>query len=779
MLADFRFALRRLRHSPGFTIVAVLTLALAVGANTAILTIADGVLFRPLPFRDPDRVFLIQMLDRPSGQHYTQVLYPFVRAINERHAGLGEVGLFGSGPQVLVETPDGIESVSTLSATASYFRVLGVTPHLGRLFSDADVPGRTAVLSNAAWRTRFGGDAAVVGRTITLGASTFDVVGVLPAAFQFPSYFAGKPEVITPAAPIPLDAKGGAFHPIVRLEPGVTRDQAQAEMDAIVAPIVEADPRLKTAVPSLDGIRDTIYPVGRAVMRFLLFAAGLVLIIASANLANMMLARGRRQERETAMRTALGASPLRLVRPLAFESLIVGLCGAALAVGVTAVSFDAMLRLVPDVVYGNAVIGLDWRVVLISLALGLGGGLAFAIVPAWRSSRLDVLTLIQGRHRGSGRARLGRPLLAAQVAITIVLVFGAAVAARAFVGVVNTPLGFNPDNVVRLGVGPPRGADVTAFYRQMVEGLALRPGVVAAGASGTPPLGLNTAWAGIREPGSGKRVAGVVHITPGYLETIGVSLVSGRLLTWDDAVDGTAVVASQSAARALFGTVNPLERTVDDETKQTRRVVGVVSDVRGSLDRDLTPPVYAIPVGRAAPMTVFARVRAPESAILIDLRREAGRLRPGGVVPVAWWNDVLGNLTAYKNPRFQTAVLSTFAGIALGLTALGVFGVVAFLVAARTREMGIRLAIGAAPRSLVQLIARQTLLPVGIGIVLGLVATRWAARLAEAQLFKVETRDPWLLALTAAIILAAALLAAYLPARRAARIDPLVVLRAE
>jgi predicted permease len=780
MLADLKFALRRLRHAPGFTIVAILTLAVAVGANTAILTIADGVLFRPLPYRDPDRVFLIQMADRSSGQHYTQVLYGVVRTVNDLHSGLGEVGMFGSGPQVLEQTPEGLARVPTHTASASYFRVLGVAPSRGRLFADADTPGRTAMLSSAAWRTRFGSDPSIVGRTVTIGTSSFDVVGVLPSGFQFPSYFAGKPEVVTLMAPVPLDAKGGTFHPVVRLEPGVSLEQAQAELETVTAPLFEGDPRMRGVVPSLDGIRDTIYPVGRPVMRFLVVAAGLVLIIASANLANMMLARNRRHERETAVRSALGASRGRLVRPLVMEAALIGLGGAALALVVTALSFDAMQRLVPGAVYSNAEIGFDWRVGLAGLALGLAGGLVFAVVPAWRSARLDVLALIQGRaHARSGRARLGRPLLAVQVAVAIVLVFGAVIATRAFVGILRTPLGFEPERVVRIGISPARGADLTAFYRQVGEALAARPGVLAVGASGAPPLGGSAPWAGIRAQEGGNRVAGVVHVTPGYFDAVGIRLLKGRQLSWEDAVDGTAAVASEAAVRALFGSADPLEQVVQDETKQARRIVGVVSDVRGSLDRESMPPVYAIPVGRAAPLTVFARVQAKQAAILSDLRRESGRLQPAGVVPVAWWTDVLGELTAYKNPRFQTMVLSAFAGIALSLTALGVFGVVAFLVASRAREMGIRLAIGAAPASLVRLAARQTLVPVGVGLVIGLIATRWAARLAEAQLFKVETRDPWLLALTGVTVLAAALIAAYLPARKAARVDPLVVLRAE
>jgi len=326
---------------------------------------------------------------------------------------------------------------------------------------------------------------------------------------------------------------------------------------------------------------------------------------------------------------------------------------------------------------------------------------------------------------------------------------------------------------------PPGTTDLASFYRTVVDGLRRRPDIVAVGASGSPPLGGMTPWSSIPRPGTTERAAGVVHVTAGYFEAIGVRASSGRLLEPADAAAAGAAVVSSAAARALFGEANPIGQLVAEAGGSPWQVVGVVPDIRSSFADERLPRIYVIPSGRTGLQSIYARVRARSDAVLTELRREAGRLGPGAPVQAEWWADAISDLTTYKNPRFQTTVLVAFAGIALSLTALGVFGLVAFLVAARTREMGIRLAIGAAPGSLVRLIARQTAIPVVIGLVLGLVATRWASRLAEAQLFKVETRDPWLLVLTAAVVLCAALLAAYLPARRAARVDPLVVLRAE
>ncbi|MBZ5498918.1 MAG: ABC transporter permease [Acidobacteriia bacterium] len=779
---DLLHSTRMLRRNPGFAAMAIITLAVAVGANASILAIADGVLFRPLPFEDPDRVFLLQMMNRQTGKRYTLVPYDYIEAINRRHPGLSDAGMFDGGPAELVGTPDGVESVSTIQTTSSYFPILGVRPARGRLFTAQDVPGRTAMLTWTSWKTRFGGDAEIIGRTISLGKSSFEVIGVLPPNFLFPtvSFFSGKPEVVTLMAPIAPGTDGGTFHPVVRLAPGVSRLQAQARLEALAASVNAGDARRADDTPFLVDIRSTIYPIGQPIMKLLLAAAALVLLIGCSNLANMLLVRGRRREKETAVRAALGASRLRLIRPVLFEALLIAAAGSALALCVIRLSFDTIARQVPNIAVENVPIGVDTRVVLMSLGLGLLGGLIFAIVPAWRSARLNVLGSIQGQHgNGLRTGRLGRPMIAVQVGLAIVLVFGAVVTTRAFLAVLRTPLGFDPDNVISVSLGPPRGTtDVVGFYRRIVETLRARKDVVAAGATGLAPLAGNAPWGPAYSPGSKQPAAGVVHVVPGYFETLSIRLIRGRLLTWED-TGGEAAVVSESAARALFGGADPLGQILNDGRGQVWRVVGLIGEVRWSLDREGRPPVYVIPRGPTTPLQVFARVRGHQGSLPVEIRRQLSAAVPGIPIRADWWTDSIGALTAYKNPRFQTLVLTSFAAMALGLTVLGVFGVVASLVATRTREMGIRVAIGASPQSLVRLFLRQTLLPVAAGLVLGLLATHWAARLAEAQLFKVDTHDPTTLALAGVAVVGTALIAAYLPARRAARVDPIVVLRAE
>jgi len=782
MLEDLKLAFRRLRHSPGFVAVATLTLAVVVGANTAILGVADAVLFRPLPFTDPDRVFLLQILNQPGGTRSTRFDNAFIDAINQHHQGVGEVGIFGGGPRVIADGPDGPEQVSTMGVAAGYLRVLGVAAARGRTFADGDTPGRSAMLTYGAWRDRFGGAADVVGRTVTIGTSAFDIVGVLPPAFNpaTGTFFSGRPEVVVLMAPVAAGKPGGTFHPVVRLEPGVTREQAQAEMQSVAAHAYATDPKLSSQTPLLEDIRETIYPVGRDVMRFLLAAAALVLLVGCANVANMLLARGHGYERETAVRSALGASRSRIVRPLIFEALIIGSVGAVLAVLLTAAGFSALLEQVPSAAYGNARVGIDLRVGLMSLALGLAGGVVFAVMPAMRAARVDVLAILQSRV---GRARTpwraGRVLLAGQVALAVVLVLGAAIAARAFVSVLRTPLGFDPDRVVQLDVAAPRGTtDFAGHYRRVVDQLAARPDVVAAGATGTPPMGGWGAWSGIVRPGTKERIASLVHTYPGYFEAIGAAPVAGRTLRWEDA--GTGVVLTEGAARAIFGDAPALGQIVDTGGTGALRVVGIVPAQRMSLADDVAALTHAhtVPAGRTSLAVVYAKMRARDESVLRTLRRDLAGVASGSPISARWWTDSLASGSSFRDPRFQAMVLGSFAAIAIGLTALGVFGIVAFLVASRRREMGVRLAIGAEPRALVRLMVWQALVPVGVGLAAGLLSANWAARWAESRFVRLDTSDPWTLVIAAAVVIAATTLAALVPARRAARIDPTVVLKA-
>jgi putative ABC transport system permease protein len=492
MLDDVRHVCRALLRAPGFTGVAVLTIALAVGANTAIFSIADAVLFRPFPFRDPASLFVIQMRDPATAREFAMVRWSQLRAIRDHHRGVGDVATIESGPTVIASTAAGPEYVRTAAVSPNYFETFGATPARGRLFGkgDAATDSRTAVMSYDAWQSRFGGDEAIVGRPVAFGPERFDIVGILPRGFVFPTPLVRKPELVFLHDIWDGGPNSGALYPVVRLEPGTTPAQADAELASLAEAMRAADPALSTAVPVLREMRAVLFPAGRPIMRFLLAAALLVLLIGCANLANLFLARAQRQQRDLGIRAALGASRMRILRPLVLEAALIGMAGAGLAVAVTALSFDALIGQVPPIAYGSAMVGVDLRVGAFAMALGCVGAGLFAMLAAWRVSRLDLIAIIQRRLAGSPAIsrRFGQPMVAAQVAIAVVLVFGAAVAGRALFSILQVPLGFTSDRVISITAIPHDVTTGREFYTFILDRLRGHADVVSAGAGGALPL---------------------------------------------------------------------------------------------------------------------------------------------------------------------------------------------------------------------------------------------------------------------------------------------------
>jgi putative ABC transport system permease protein len=682
-------------------------------------------------------------------------------------------------------TGDGARTLPAIAVTPNYFEVLGVRAIYGRVFDAHDVaqPGRAALLAYTAWRHYFNADPAIVGRSVTLGATTFDVVGVLPAEFYFPTLGAERPEIVTVLPAVPAGAHGGTFYPIVRREVGVSREEAQTRVDRLVAQVVARDPGRVDNSIVLEDVKAVLYPTGRPILRLLLASAGLVLLIGSANLASMLLGHAHQRAREIGVRAALGASRLRLVRPVIFEAIVIGLCGALLALVVTTMTFSALLRQVPSAAYRTAPVGVDLRVAIFAIGLGCLSGLLFAALPAWRAGAVDVQTLLQRRRDAArSRGRFTQPMVVVQVALAVLLVFGAIVTARAFLSVLRVPLGVSPRNVMTIAVLPDklRGAALQAFYVRVIDALGQRSDVEVAGAASRMPLESDVPAEGVEVDGVKQTSAGIFHILPGYFEAVGIRLLRGRLPDRGDVDAGSDLaVLSETASRILFHDRDPLGSTVTNGRGRRLTVVGIVADARLTMGNQARHPVYVIPADATRALRLVVRTRDRSDMTMTAITRDVTGLAPGRPVTAAWWADSIAQSTPFLNPRFQTLVLGGFAAVALALTAIGIAGVVSFLVTSRTREMGVRMAIGATPRSLMVMMVAQSLIPVAIGIVAGLTATRWAARLAEAQLFKVDTHDPLTLSAAAATVIAAAALAAYLPARRAARIDPVAVLRAD
>jgi predicted permease len=795
MFNDCRLAVRRLTKKPVFAVLAVLTLALAIGANTAIFSIADAVLFRRLPYADPNHLYALMSLDPKTGERLRSVPYEYLQAIEEQQPGIGDIGLRSTTMMTVHRGGDQPEWMETVAVTPEYLRVLGVRPIRGRFFkaTDSAQAGQLAIITYGTWQRRFGGDEAIIGRSVLLGPMSHVIIGILPPDFMLPATAlnfqysqTGRPEFFTqgvlPDAANPdlpqVVFNGLADEPLIRVQAGAAVEQIQAKIDAIVAAVQKnRSDRVVLVTP-----RAVLFPTGRPIMAFVMIAAALVLLIGCANLANLFLARSRSRERELGVCAALGASRLRLLRPIILEAVFIGLIAAAVALVVTAASFDFLLRQVPPIAYRSASVRVDGRVAVFAVALGVISGCLFGAAPAWWSARLDIRTLLNRQTRGTNwrRTSFGHPMVIVQVALAIVLVFGAMVAGRALVTVLQLPLGFWPENLIAINVrpNPAKVADVRGFYLHAVEVLGSRPDVQTASAGGSVPTdGFGRSEA--VEISSDQHPVDAIYVLPGYFETLGIAVVRGRALSAGDVGSGGAAVLSVSAAKALFPTRDALGSTFKTNKGRQFVVVGIVSDVARSLTRPLAPPAYVIPPATMTTgLTLVARTRTRSAGALVDARRAIGALVTTAVTAV-WWSDTISASTPYRNPRFQALILTTFATLGIALTALGIFAVVSFVVAERAHEMGVRLAIGASPGSIVRLVVRQALVPVGVGLCVGLMATQWLKPIAEAQMYAVDVRDPRPLLAAAVAVLSAAAFAACIPARRAGRTDPAAVLRAE
>jgi putative ABC transport system permease protein len=788
MLQDLKFALRRLRRSPGFALIAVVTLTLAVGVNAAIFSVADAVLFRPLPYQDPERVFFLAGLNKATGQQYGHVPKHYLAQIDAHHSGLGKTAYFESGLRPVVEGKEGARRVPTLAVTTNFFQVLGVRAAQGRIFEDRDEigPGRPAMLSYRAWQEQFGGDYGIIGRSVPIGSMTIDVIGALPPDFIFPSTMSDKPEVFFPMPRRSSGPTDGAIQPIVRLEPGVTRKQALVELETLIAPLAKLNSGGEEATLTLAPLKQTLFLQVRPLMKLLTAAAAFVLMIGCVNLALMLLARSKRNEFEIGVRVALGAGRFDLIRPVLFESILVSLAGSTLALLLTWLTADALIRNLPIINLAGVRLGVDLRVIVYTLALGMIAGLVFSIGPAWRSTRIDALALIQKRNARSGgrRGRTGPVMISLQVALALSLVFGAVIAGRGMIGILRAPMGFSPENTYTIEASPDmnmvKGLARQEFYKHAIETLAKRSDVAFVGAASAPPISNVSFEDGVKGENDQKSVVGIQHVLPGYFETIQQPLLFGRLPQWNDVQGGGDVaVLSESAARALFPTRDPIGETFSNLQGRRYQVVGVVRDTTIGSELKSKPAAFVIPGILTRNLMILVRVRTSHPGQLSEFRQAMNGVAPGAPATIALYTDSIRNMTIYRNPRFQTMILGAFAGLALLLTALGVFGVVAHAIETRTHEFGVRMALGAQPQSIVRMILYQTLIPVVIGLIAGSMTTLWISPIAKAQLYKVETYDPAMLWIAALTALFTALLAAYPPARRASRIDPLAVLRTE
>jgi putative ABC transport system permease protein len=798
---DVRYALRSLGKSPGFTAVAVLTLALGIGFNTAVFSVVDAAVFRPLAYAKPAE--LVRLIDTNPSRGIDRFSSSPLNFVDWRSQNrtLAAMAAYTRNDLTLLEGSSP-ERLQGQSVSPALFPLLGVSPMLGHAFDPEDEkPGRdkTAVLSFELWQRRFGGDRAIVGKTISLEGGKRIVAGVMPRAFRFPASKSAELWM-----PLVLDAETlenrGAhwLSVIARLKPGVTLAQARADLDVIAA-------RLEAAYPEKNkGWGILVTPLSEAVvgrskkpLLLLLGAVGFVLLIACVNVSNLLVARGVGRRREVAVRTALGAGRARLIRQLLTESLVLALLGGAAGAVLAVWGAEALVALSAGTLPRSAEAGVDARVLLFALAASLATAAVSGLWPALRATTAaDGETLREGHGsaglpRGAARAR--RALLVVELALTLVLLAGAVLLLRSMAAVLRVDPGFRAAGALTARLELPEAryperAQQAAFYRDLQGRLAALPGVAAAGTSNFAPLSgsrwtLSTKFldhpvpAG-DEPSLEYRVAGGE-----FFRAAGIPLKRGRFFTAEDRADAPRVaILTEAAARRHFPGEDPIGRqiVIGDRVKEPRRIVGVVGDVlEGGLTEPAAPELY-VPAEQVpwSGMAVIVRTEGDPMRLVPSLRAAIASLdRSLPVEDIGRLSDAVSRSLGER--RFALTLLSAFSVLALILAAVGIYGVVSYTAAQRQREVGIRMALGARRADVLRLFVREALTLAGAGILLGLALAAGATRLLSGMLFGVAPTDPASYAAVATLLFAAVLAASLIPAHRATRVSPIEALRNE
>ena len=813
LVQDVRHAWRTWRVTPVLALAAVLTLALGVGANTAVFSVVHGVLLRPLPYPNADR--LVEVFEdntRAGGGPFFRVSLLNYLSWVERSRSFDALAAFNGRTFTVTEHGDP-ERVPGSAVTASLFKVLGLPPILGRpLRGDDEQPGApaVAVLAESFWRRAFGGDPSIVGRSIVLNDIRHLIVGVVPTPFREVGRTqigaAGAAHIFVPLTMNTAQSRGNRTLRVVgRLRPQISMDQSRDEMHRVGAAMEQEfrDSNRNWGV-RIERLQDSMFdPRVRVSLLVLLGAVGVVLLIACANVANLILARATSRQRELALRATLGASPARLARQLLTESVLLAMVSGACGVTLGVVSMHALRALIPPTIPRVEEIGLDTTVLGFGLFLTVGCGLFFGMVPAVRGARANLLSALTQGGRGvvgSSRERWRHGLVVAQTGLATMLVVMAALLLQSLVRLQEVSLGFEPGGVMtaRLSVPPvkyPDAAATLAFHRRLLQSLEGLPSVRAVGLITSAPFapGVRRGVPVRDRAASGSSSdapapAGEQVVSAGLFRTLGVKLLAGRDFEAHDQ-PGSPVVAivSQGLARRLWATSDPIGQVVEFDGRR-HEVVGVVEDIRGNegigprgggLDREPGAMVYLSSAQFPQnTMSLVIRADVPLQAILPTIRAAIRELEPAQPVPdLRRVDDWIADSTA--EPRLTTTLAGAFALAALLLTAVGIYGVVSYAVSQRTQEIGVRMAVGAARSSVVGLVLRGGMTWAGTGIVLGLLGAWAASRAVASLLFDVSAADPLTFASTALALAGVAGLACTMPAIRATRIDPVIALRGD
>jgi predicted permease len=804
---DLRYGVRVLTKAPGFAAIAIATLAIGIGANTAIFSIVDAVLLRPLPYVHPGQLVGVFEAKPTKGMASAGISYLDLEDLRGQNRVFTEMA--GITAHDLTLTGRGEPSVvRTVGSTSQFFSLLGAKPLLGHAFLSEDGDRGAApvvILSEDLWRTRFGADPKIIGSSVTLDHRQFTVIGVMPRSFRTP-FFTESREVWIPVAQDPLfgpwtTGRGLHFLRVLgRLKPGVSLAQARAEMSAITA-------RLGQEYPVDAGWTARVVPLDRmivgnvkAALLVLLGAVGLVLLIACANIANLLLARATARTKEMGIRTALGAGRARILRQLLTESAVLGLLGGIAGILLAYVGVQGLTSFIPPGLPELRAIRVDGRVLAFALLLSMAASFVFGLAPALFAADADLRTSLKeggGRSSDGGGHRRARNVLAvAEIAIAMVLLVAAGLLLHSFVELTSVRLGFDTRNVLKVDVSLPRyeystPRQWTAFSNQLMARLHAQPGLQDSALAVPLPLAqqqVDFAFTIVGNappsPGTSDK-AYYVSVSPNYFHVTGIPLVNGRLFSPEDSFTAPRVtIINQAMARRYFPHENPVGRHLvfgfPPDSNVSREIVGVVGDIRNvALNEDPQPMMY-VPFAQAPFWggSVVVKSTLSPASVLAAIREQVRSIDPD--LPVTDFESLSFAVEAtVAQPRFRTLLLGLFGLMALVLAAAGIFGVISYSVSRRTHEIGIRLALGASPRSIRKMVLREGVNLAAVGLGIGTAAAFAVTRFLRSELYGIGATDPLTFAGAAILLAAVALTACYLPARRAMRVEPVVALRQE
>jgi putative ABC transport system permease protein len=799
---DLRYGLRMLRAKPGFTIVAVLALALGIGANTAIFSVVNAVILRPLPYPEPEQLAMVWLDNRRQGIRDDITSYPnFIDWRDQNHVFQGMAGM-----RTAAFTLTGVgepEQLRGASVSINFFQLMGIGPAQGRGFTpEEETPGKdqVVVIGHGLWQRRFGADPKIIGQTLTLNGRPFTVIGIMPEGFQFPA----RVEIWSPLAPSPQlrAARGSFWLPVVgRLKPGVTRQQAQADMD-LIAQRLEQQYSQQNAGYGINVVPLHEQVVGqvRQALLVLLGAVAFVLLIACANVANLLLARAAERQKEMAIRTALGAGRRRIIGQLLIESVMLAMLGGALGLLLAKWGLDLLIAFSPSNIPRLENISLDGRVLGFTFLVSMLTGLVFGLAPALQASNPELNETLKesGRSGGVGVSgqRIRKLLVVSEIALALVLLIGAGLMIRSFWQLQKVDSGLNAENVLTVRLSLPRtkypeGQNVSAFYQQTQERLAALPGVQAVGATSGVLLEklANSSIFAIEgrplEPQAQRLELPFDAVSPNYFRAMGIQLVKGRLFTEQDKPDSTQVaIINETMVRRYFPNEDPLGKrfTFGDGGSNASwiTIVGIVRDTRRQgLDEPIRIESF-MPHSQMAARSMELVIRTVSDPLAMTKAVRDAIWSLDKDLPVAnmrTMEQVLAERTAPR--RLNMMLLGLFAAVALVLAAVGLYGVMSYSVTQRTHEIGIRMALGAQPRDVLKLVVGQAVMLSLAGVGIGLAAAFALTRLMATLLFGVSATDPLTFGAIALLLTVVALVASFIPARRAAKVDPMIALRYE